>query len=74
MENFEPQSNPERSGLAKSEEVAEYLGTTPNQLSRLRFEGAGPPFVKFNRSVRYRWSDVLRFVENNVRNTTEGPR
>jgi hypothetical protein len=55
-----------RSGLAKASEVAEYLNTTINQLSRLRFEGQGPAYAKLGRSVRYRWEDVQRWVDDNV--------
>ncbi|WP_260751337.1 AlpA family transcriptional regulator [Mycobacterium sp. SMC-8] len=57
---------PERAGLAKAREVAEYLNTTLNQLSRLRFEGHGPRYVKLGRSVRYRWEDVYAWVDENV--------
>ena len=56
--------------LAKAAEVAEYLGTTVNQLSRLRFEGCGPRYAKLNRSVRYRWADVFQWVEENTKTTT----
>ncbi|UXA15373.1 helix-turn-helix domain-containing protein [Mycobacterium sp. SMC-8] len=46
--------------------MAEYLNTTLNQLSRLRFEGHGPRYVKLGRSVRYRWEDVYAWVDENV--------
>ncbi|OBB73661.1 AlpA family transcriptional regulator [Mycobacterium sp. 852014-52144_SCH5372336] len=59
-------------GLAKASEVAAYLLTTPNQLSRLRFEGHGPKYVKLGRSVRYRWEDVHSWVEANVQATVVG--
>jgi hypothetical protein len=36
--------------LATAHEVAEFLGTTPNQLARLRYEGYGPDYVKLGRS------------------------
>ena len=38
------------------------------QAERLR--GDGCPFVKLGRSVRYRRSDVLRFIESNIRAST----
>jgi hypothetical protein len=59
-------------GLAKASEIAAYLLTTPNQLSRLRFEGHGPNYVKLGRSVRYRWEDVHSWVEANVQATVVG--
>lgn len=52
----------EREPLVKTAQVAEFLGTTSNQLIRLRFEGKGPKFVRLGRSVRYRWSDVDAWV------------
>lgn len=54
------------SGLAKASEVAVYLSTSTNQLARLRFEGRGPAYVKLGRSVRYRWDDVHKWVDDNV--------
>jgi len=53
-------------GLAKASEVAEYLTTSTHQLARLRFEGQGPHYVKLGRSVRYRWEDVHRWVNDNL--------
>lgn len=59
-------NTPPEECLAKSGDVARYLCTTPNQLSRLRFEKKGPPYIKLGRSVRYRWVDVYRWVDDNV--------
>ena len=58
-----------RKALAKVSEVAEYLGTSPSQLARLRFEGKGPTYVKLGRSVRYRWGDVEAWVAAGTRET-----
>lgn len=52
----------EREPLVKTAQVAEYLGTTTNQLTRLRYEGKGPRYIKLNRSVRYSWVDVDEWV------------
>lgn len=54
--------NTEREPLVKTAQVAEYLGTTVNQLMRLRFEGKGPKYVRLGRSIRYRWADVDSWV------------
>lgn len=59
-------------GLAKADEVAAYLGTSANQLNRLRYEGQGPAFVKLGRSVRYRWPDVHAWVDANVKTSSAG--
>lgn len=66
------QFGPQSTGLAKAPEVATFLNTTPNQLSRLRYEGHGPKFVKLGRSVRYRWEDVHAWIEENVQASTAG--
>jgi hypothetical protein len=55
-----------RSGLVKAGPVAEYLETTVSNLARLRFEGRGPAYVRLGRSIRYRWEDVERWVEESV--------
>jgi hypothetical protein len=54
--------------LAKSKPVADYLQTTEANLARLRFEGKGPAFIRLGRSIRYRWCDVDRWIEDNVVN------
>ncbi|CAN5283605.1 hypothetical protein BH11ACT7_BH11ACT7_36070 [soil metagenome] len=60
--------------LAKADEVAAYLGTSTNQLNRLRYEGHGPQFVKLGHSVRYRWEDVHNWVNGNLRTSSAGTR
>lgn len=67
-------SAPRHTGIAKDAEAAEFLRTTRNQLSRLRYEGHGPRYVKLGRSVRYRWEDLYDWVDSNVQATSEGPR
>lgn len=58
-----------REGLAKGKEVAEALGISNSQVTKLRFEGRGPAYVKMGRSVRYRWSDVDAWVAANTQKT-----
>lgn len=60
-------SAPPVTGLATAKEVAEFLRTSENQLSRLRYEGHGPRFIKLGRSVRYRWADVQAWIDASVR-------
>ncbi len=66
--------NADTPGLAKASEVAKFLNTSTNQLTRLRYEGSGPQFVKLGRSVRYRWQDVYRWVDGNVHTSSAGLR
>lgn len=63
-----------RTGLAKATEVAEFLNTSTNQLTRLRYEGNGPQYVKLGHSVRYRWEDVHAWVTDNLRTSSAGTR
>ncbi|PYV28991.1 MAG: hypothetical protein DMG09_31130 [Acidobacteria bacterium] len=37
----------------------------------MRHEGRGPRFIRIGRRVRYRMSDVIRYVEENSVTTTE---
>src|SRR6476660_7714327 len=52
-------------------EAAQLRGQSVRTLQAERLNGSGCPFVKLGRSVRYRRSDVLRFIESRVR-TFEG--
>jgi excisionase family DNA binding protein len=55
--------------LATKEEVAEYLRVKPETLDAWASRNQGPPFVKVERTRRYRWEDVRRYVEERtVRN------
>ncbi|MFD6860740.1 helix-turn-helix transcriptional regulator [Rhodococcus sp. NPDC060090] len=57
--------------LATTEEVAEYLRTTPAKLANDRYRGIGPKFVKHGRRVLYRWEDVETFVRANLMARTD---
>ncbi|MGO9102223.1 MAG: helix-turn-helix transcriptional regulator [Mycobacterium sp.] len=54
-------------GLATAAQVAKYLCTTVNTLAQWRYLGNGPTFIKVGHSVRYRWADVLEYLENKTR-------
>jgi predicted DNA-binding transcriptional regulator AlpA len=51
--------------LATPKEVAAFMNNmTQAALGQLRYTGRGPKFIKITgRQVRYRWSDVLEWVE-----------
>ncbi|MGV0050916.1 helix-turn-helix transcriptional regulator [Mycobacterium colombiense] len=60
-----------RAPLADPKAVAEFLGVTPQALGQMRYLGRGPKFIKVTgRSVRYRWTDVLAWVEAQARTRT----
>jgi hypothetical protein len=51
-------------------EAALLRGQSVRTLQAERLHGGGCPFVKLGRSVRYRRSDVLQFIEARVRTST----
>lgn len=53
----------DRSPLATPQEVAAYLRRTPKTLRNWRSLEIGPAWMKVGRGVRYRWSDVERWLE-----------
>lgn len=59
-------------GIGLPPQVAAYMEVTNNRLTRLRSNGQGPAWFKIGKSVRYRWVDVHRFVEENLRVATDG--
>lgn len=44
-------------------EVAEKLRTTVGNLARKRSMHTGPPYIKVDGSVRYRWSDLSAWLD-----------
>lgn len=52
--------------LLSQKEVAEWTGMSQAWFEMSRFKGTGIPYVKIGRSVRYRTSDVQRWIESNV--------
>ena len=57
----------DRQPLAVPEEVAEYLRVKNVQtLANWRHSGIGPPYVKTEGSVRYRWSDVEAWLNSHA--------
>jgi hypothetical protein len=51
-------------------EAAQLRRQSVRTLQAERLHGGGCFFVKLGRSVRYRRSDVLRFIESRVRSST----
>jgi excisionase family DNA binding protein len=62
------------SDLLTRNQAAEYLGVSPNTLAVWASTGRYPlPFVRVGRSVRYRRSDLEKFLESRtVTHTGEG--
>lgn len=51
-------------------QLAEMLNIQSETLRNWRWEGKGPIFIKIGRNVRYRMSDVLNYINGNVRTST----
>ncbi len=51
--------------LLNESEVAALWGVTKSLLQKMRYERRGPRFVRIGRLVRYRLSDVNRYMEEN---------
>lgn len=49
--------------LITEKEAATLLGLSPSWMQRKRWEGGGPPFVKFDHAVRYRLRDLEAWIE-----------
>jgi excisionase family DNA binding protein len=60
--------------LLTTAEAADYLGVSPAFLERDRWAGARIPFIKVGtKAVRYRFSDLEAFLEQQVRRSTSDP-
>lgn len=52
-------------------ETAEYLGVSNNQLAKMRMDGKSPEFFKVGRAVRYRWSAIQTWIDQNTAKSTD---
>jgi predicted DNA-binding transcriptional regulator AlpA len=59
--------------LYSEKEAAKITGLSVYWFQRKRWEGGGPPFVKFDRAVRYRETDLASWIEQHSgkRSTSE---
>lgn len=53
----------DRDTLLTREQSAEVLNLKPQTLAAWAITGKGPPIVRLGRAVRYRLSDLTKFVE-----------
>lgn len=54
----------------KRPEAASFLNLKQSTLEAWAVRGGGPAFVKFGRAVRYRLSDLEKFIEAQTRKNT----
>jgi len=52
----------------KTREAAEYLGLSQKTLQMYRYDGIGPAFVRFGKTVRYRLSDIKTWRDSRLCN------
>lgn len=60
----EPALHTERQPLGTTTDVAEYLQVPDKTLIQWRWLGTGPKFHRVGRHVRYRWEDVVSWLES----------
>jgi predicted DNA-binding transcriptional regulator AlpA len=49
--------------LVTEKDAASIVGMSVSWLQRKRWSGGGPPYIKYDRAVRYRKEDLLAWVE-----------
>jgi excisionase family DNA binding protein len=54
----------------KRQQAAEYLNVKRSTLEAWATRGGGPAFIKLGRAVRYRISDLEKFIESRIRQNT----
>lgn len=52
--------------LLTQQQVVEWTGMSSAWFEMSRFKGTGMPYVKIGRSVRYRTSDVQRWINDHL--------
>jgi excisionase family DNA binding protein len=55
-----------RDRLLSVTELAEYLGVPVTTLYQWRYRGEGPPGFRVGRHIRYRWQDILDWIEGQL--------
>jgi hypothetical protein len=68
------QLQPPPRSLATPQEVADYVRKPVKTLTEWRYRGIGPAYTRSGRDVRYDWADVLAWVAQQRRETTDSPR
>ena len=56
--------------LYNEKETAKLLSLSVKTLQRYRYTGGGPIYIKLGKSVRYKESDIAKYVSVRTRNIT----
>ncbi len=57
-------------GIVDSHHAAAILGFKEQTLRKMRIHGGGPPYLKLNRTVRYRVRDLEEWLDARVTSST----
>ena len=57
----------------KNDEAAEILRISANTLNKWRCRGLGPPYLKFNGTIRYDIDSLLKWANSQTVKTVETP-
>lgn len=57
--------------IAPAKDIAEFFGMTEAALAQWRYRGTGPKFVRLNRRIFYKWSDVNAWIDANTMQRTD---
>jgi predicted DNA-binding transcriptional regulator AlpA len=60
--------------LCDTAETAKRLGLSESCLNKWRVTGFGPRFIKLGKAVKYRWPDVLAWLDEQSRHSTSEAR
>lgn len=52
--------------LVDTEGLAQYLGKEKRTIEDWRLDGKGPDFIRIGRSIRYRGSEIRRWLDSQV--------
>jgi len=56
--------------LIPEPKAAEMLGMSIAWMQRSRLTGEGPPYVKIKHAVRYRTTDLEKWIQDRIQNST----
>jgi Helix-turn-helix domain len=59
--------------LATPKEVAAYMQRSEGTLANWRSQGAGPPYIKAEGGVLYRWPDVEEWLDSHAIDPSDAP-
>ena len=66
-------TQPRDERLRDTVDAAGYLDLPPRTLDMWRYKGTGPPYIKIGRHVRYRQSDLDRYLDSRTVDPTATP-